>query len=65
MNAQALLSYFRTGHIKAKKPAKDFPPEAYDYDDAIDPIVVTAIQVESDKMLDKQEWTVVELMQEA
>ncbi|MCX7318743.1 MAG: hypothetical protein NT113_04330 [Hyphomicrobiales bacterium] len=62
MNAQALLSHFKTGHTQVKKPAKDFPPEAYDYDDPIDPVVVAAIQAESDMKLDKQEWTVVELI---
>lgn len=59
MNAHALISEFRTGHTTDKKPAKDFPPEAYTYDDRIDPDVVAAIQAESNKKIEQQEWTVI------
>jgi hypothetical protein len=62
MNAQRLLSFFKTGFTEPKKLAKDFPPEAFDYADQIDPKAVAAIQAESDKKLEKQEWTVVELI---
>lgn len=64
MNAQTLLSYFRTGHTEPKKQAKDFPPEAYDYDGAIDKDAVAAIQQEADKKIEKQEWTVTELIED-
>jgi len=57
MNAQALLTHFKTGHSEPKKQAKDFPPEAYDYGD-IDPAATALIQAEADKKLDKQDWTV-------
>jgi hypothetical protein len=64
MNAQTLLSYFKTGHSEPKKPAKDFPPEAYSYDGPIDKDVVAAIQLEADKKIEKQEWTVTELIED-
>jgi hypothetical protein len=62
MNAQSILSYFTTWYQEPEKPkpAKDFPPEAFDYDDRIDPQVVAAIQKEANKKLDQQEWTVIE-----
>jgi hypothetical protein len=62
MNAQALLSYFSFSawQSEPKKKAKDFPPEAYSYDDPIEKDVVAAIQKEADKKLNLQEWTVIE-----
>ncbi|MFT4276497.1 MAG: hypothetical protein QM576_09095 [Rhodopseudomonas sp.] len=60
MNAllKSILSF--TWTHDAVKPAKDFPPEAYSYDDPIDPAVIARIQAEADKVLDKQQWTVIE-----
>lgn len=62
MNAQAILSYFSLSHWRTepKKPAKDFPAEAYSYDEDIDPRTVAAIQKKADKKLGQQEWTVIE-----
>ncbi|PJG50038.1 hypothetical protein CVM73_38545 [Bradyrhizobium forestalis] len=62
MNAQALLSYFSFSGWRTEptKKAKDFPPEAYSYDDDIDPKIVAAIQKKADEKLDQQEWTVIE-----
>jgi hypothetical protein len=62
MNAQALLSYFSFSGWQSEptKKAKDFPPEAYEYDDPIDRNVVAAFQKEANKKLDLQEWTVIE-----
>lgn len=62
MNAQALLSYFTFSgwQSESKKKAKDFPPEAYSYDDPIDKDVVAAIQAEANKKLEDQDWTVIE-----
>ena len=62
MNAQALLSYFTFSgwQSESKKKAKDFPPEAYSYDDPIDKDVVAAIQTEANKKLDVQTWTIIE-----
>jgi hypothetical protein len=55
MNAQSLFKFFW------REPAKkEFPPEAYCYDEPIDKDAVAAIQREADKVLDKQEWTVIE-----
>jgi hypothetical protein len=65
MNAQTLLSEFKAGHSEPKKVERDFPPEAYQYDDPIDPVAVAAIQAEADKKLEKQEWTVIELIEDA
>lgn len=62
MNAHTLLSYFKTGYSEPKKPSKDFPAEAFDYDEDIDPTVVAALQEEADKKLEKQQWTVIELI---
>jgi len=61
MNAQALLSYFSFSGWRTEptKKAKDFPPEAYSYDD-IDPKLVAAIQEKANEKLDQQEWTVIE-----
>lgn len=64
MNAQTLISYFRTGHTEPKKPAKEFPPEAYAYDGPIDPKAVAAIQSEADKKIESQEWTVIEVIED-
>jgi hypothetical protein len=64
MNAQTLLSFFRTGHSEPKKPAKDFPPEAYSYDSPIDPKAVAAVQREADKKIESQEWTVTEVIED-
>jgi hypothetical protein len=62
MNTQALLSYFTLAgwQSEPKKKAKEFPPEAYSYDDPIDKDVVAAIQIEANKKLDVQTWTVIE-----
>jgi len=64
MNAQTLLSYFKTGHSEPKKTAKDFPPEAYSYDGPIDKEAVAAIQRDADKKIEKQDWTVTELIED-
>jgi len=55
MNARALLKFFWPEPAK-----KEFPPEAYSYDEPIDKDAVAAIQREADKVLDKQQWTVIE-----
>ncbi len=55
MNAQALLKFFW------REPAKKkFPPEAYSYDEPIEKDAVAAIQREADKVLDNEQWTVIE-----
>jgi hypothetical protein len=62
MNAQAILSYFSFSGWRNDPPkkAKDFPPEAYSYDDPIDPKIVAAIQEKANEKLDQQQWTVIE-----
>jgi hypothetical protein len=61
MNARALLDYLPSWHREpAKQAKKEFPPEAYSYDSPIDKAAVTQIQIEANKILDKQSWTVIE-----
>jgi hypothetical protein len=62
MNAQAILSYFGFSGWNSEPPkkAKEFPPEAYSYDDPIDPEVVAAIQKKANEKLNQQKWTVIE-----
>jgi hypothetical protein len=61
MNARALLDYLPSWHREPTKQAKkEFPPEAYSYDDSIEKEVVAQIQIEANKTLDQQSWTVIE-----
>ncbi len=62
MNAQAILkSLFSWNEPVVAKPAvKDFPPEAYSYDDEITAESVAHIQKEANKKLDGRQWTVIE-----
>jgi hypothetical protein len=62
MNAKALLDYLPAfwRSQPTEPPKKDFPAEAFDYDDRIDAAVVAKIQEEANKVLDTQEWTVIE-----
>lgn len=61
MNAQALLKYLPSSwRSEPAKSAKQFPPEAYSYDSPIDKEAVGCLQIEANKTLDKQQWTVIE-----
>src|SRR5689334_6133574 len=62
MNARAILSYFSFAgwHSEPPKKAKQFPPEAYSYDDPINSEVVAAIQKKANEKLNQQEWSVIE-----
>lgn len=62
MNAKAFLDYLPASWRAepAKPPKKEFPVEAYDYDDPIEGEVVAKIQEQADKVLDAQRWTVIE-----
>lgn len=60
MNAHAILSYFWRSEPAAQPMKKDFPAEAYSYDDPISKEVIAAIQKEADKKLNMQQWTVIE-----
>jgi len=62
MNARAFfLDYLPHWNREPAKPAKKtFPPEAYSYDSPIDKEVVAQIQIEANKTLEKQSWTVIE-----
>jgi hypothetical protein len=66
MDAHALLSYFSLSSWRSEpqKKAREFPPEAYSYDDDIDPKIVAAIQKKADEKLDQQEWTVIERIED-
>ena len=55
MNAQALLKYFWHS-----EPKKEFPPETYPYESPIKKDGIAAIQKEADKVLGRQQWTVIE-----
>jgi hypothetical protein len=66
MNAQALLKYWPWHEEPKPTPEpKSFPPEAYSYDSPIEKDAIAAIQREADKVLDKQQWTVIERLGES
>jgi len=62
MNARAILDSCLPASWRSEpaKPKKQFPAEAYDYAGPIDKEVVAKIQEEANKVLDKQQWTVIE-----
>jgi hypothetical protein len=61
MNARAIFDYcFGTSTSSPTRVKKEFPPEAYDYDSPIDKAAVASIQAQANKVLGKQQWTVIE-----
>lgn len=50
----------RDGSAEAATVGRKFPPEAYSYDTDITDEVVKRVQREADKVLDRDEWVVID-----
>lgn len=67
MNAQTIFKSISSlwGEPAPAKPvAKDFPPEAFSYDDPITAEAVARIQAEANKKLDNRDWVVIERIED-